>query len=437
MRPDPAESATIRQFGFRVALVLVFLRFGLVHELLSYELHVPHTYLLFFTNVTALSLAVMTGGIRRILASPTARWWGGFTLWFVIAVPFSTWKSDSLHMLQSFVLNTLSILIVVAGLTLTLRECYAMMSAVALGGFVNVLTGNLFRSDAPGGRLNIDFGSIGNSNDYAAHLLAVLPFLVFVVWTKPKAIKFVAGGSLVYGLYLTATTGSRGALIAFAVLLLVTLMRTPARVRIGFLVGTPIVLAVLVLALPHSLMVRYSTLWDDNAAATDAGASQSRESREYLFRTSVRFTWENPLLGVGPGQFANTEGREAREQGKHGAWMVSHNSYTQVSSELGIPGLVFFLGAIVSAFRLLNSAYKRSRDVHRLRTASIAAFCLMLSMIGFGVAILFLSLAYTYYLLFLSGLAIALARATEKELAAEIHPTRMTQIPGGPVFRRA
>jgi hypothetical protein len=40
-------------------------------------------------------------------------------------------------------------------------------------------------------------------------------------------------------------------------------------------------------------------------------------------------------------------------------------------------------------------------------------------MVGFGVAIVFLSLAYTFYFLFMSGLAIALANAVDREITVE------------------
>lgn len=425
---DPLESSGARKFGFRVALFLVFLRFSFLHEILSYEVHARNLYLVFGTTIAAISLAVMAGAVRRTLVSPTARWWLGFSVWFIVSVPFSTWRSESLHVLGFFLLSNVSLLVVVAGMTLSLRDCYAMMYAVSLGGLVNLLTGNLFQTDDPGGRIGIDFGSIANANDFAAHLMAVLPFIVFLGSSRPsKMVKILSGAAVVYGIYLIERTGSRGAMIAVVAVALFVLVRASAKVKFAFVVLGPIIVTGFVLALPKTLITRYSTLWNDRAAAMDQGATESLENRAYLLRTSIRLTLENPLFGVGAGEFADTEGREAVQAGHHGQWMVPHNSYTQLSSEIGIPGLLLFLGAIFSAFRLANSVYRRSRREPRLQKAGVAAFCILLSMIGFCAAIFFLSLAYTYYLVFLSGLAIALSRAVDRDLAPKVQPVNVTQ----------
>ncbi len=73
-----------------------------------------------------------------------------------------------------------------------------------------------------------------------------------------------------------------------------------------------------------------------------------------------------PLTGVGPSQFANIEGETSREDGRQGAWQVTpHNAYTQVSSEMGIPGLLIFLAAIIATYR----TFKRILLACRLREA--------------------------------------------------------------------
>jgi hypothetical protein len=58
---------------------------------------------------------------------------------------------------------------------------------------------------------------------------------------------------------------------------------------------------------------------------------------------------------------------------------------------------------------------------------------MMLSLVGFGIAIAFLSLAYTYHLLFLTGFAIALNRAVQKELA-RIDPPNQGARPFSPAL---
>ncbi|MEP6601120.1 MAG: hypothetical protein ABJB49_04840 [Nitrospirota bacterium] len=55
--------------------------------------------------------------------------------------------------------------------------------------------------------------------------------------------------------------------------------------------------------------------------------------------------------GVGPGNFPVAYWTESKSQGKPAAWNVSHNSYTQVSSEMGIPGFIVFAAMLFYSFR--------------------------------------------------------------------------------------
>ena len=55
------------------------------------------------------------------------------------------------------------------------------------------------------------------------------------------------------------------------------------------------------------------------------------------------------VFGVGPGQFPMQNWEEFKRRGIHIYAQVTHNSYTQVSSETGIPGLIFFLITLLFA----------------------------------------------------------------------------------------
>jgi len=58
-----------------------------------------------------------------------------------------------------------------------------------------------------------------------------------------------------------------------------------------------------------------------------------------LFLRSIQLTFEHPILGVGPGEFMDAEAEEAAVAGKKAMWHFTHNSYTELSSETGLPGL--------------------------------------------------------------------------------------------------
>jgi O-antigen ligase len=200
---------------------------------------------------------------------------------------------------------------------------------------------------------------------------------------------------------------------------LFVLLRGPAKIRLVALFSIPVLLAVLLTALPPALLQRYATAFTSDAAV-NSEAMESSRLRKYLLQKSIEISIQNPLFGIGINQFPNYEGSQARARGEHGAWLVSHNSYTQLSSETGFPGLLLVLAATISTFRLLNRLYGyRHRPEPAAKMIANAAFCLMLSQVVFGVAIFFLAMAYGPNLLILSGFAVSLHRVALRELPQE------------------
>src|SRR6185312_2436866 len=102
--------------------------------------------------------------------------------------------------------------------------------------------------------------------------------------------------------------------------------------------------------------------------------------------------------------------------GVTGNWHETHNSITQVSSELGVPALIFFLGAIGTAMTWVNRIYGHARRSGYTEIAN-ASFCYLLSMAGYLTSIIFLSNAYRYYLPVAIGLAIALNVCAQREMS--------------------
>ena len=86
-------------------------------------------------------------------------------------------------------------------------------------------------------------------------------------------------------------------------------------------------------------------------------------------------------------------------------WHQTHNTYTQVSSECGIPALILFLMALGTTFRRLSKTTKTTDPV----LGGIAQV-VFTSMFGFAVCVIFLSHAYDFPLVVSSGLAIAINR---------------------------
>lgn len=96
----------------------------------------------------------------------------------------------------------------------------------------------------------------------------------------------------------------------------------------------------------------------DRLLARDVGTQRSTENRLLLTETSLRVTRANPIWGVGPGAFSaklpalqlelNTPVILDRESQA----VETHNFYTQVSSEIGVPALGVLLIILLGLLRL-------------------------------------------------------------------------------------
>jgi O-antigen ligase len=204
-----------------------------------------------------------------------------------------------------------------------------------------------------------------------------------------------------------------------AVLFFQSSMSGKFRIVLGSLVFAVVSAALL----PTQLLNRYlSVLGNDSAEQNlSSGAIGSVEGRKYLLTQSLYVTAKHPLTGVGLGMFMEAEDTIARDEGLlHGAWHETHNMYTQVSSEAGLPALFFFIGALVYGFKNLNfvcRAAKRSRDPV-IRDAGTLAFWMRLALLGLASTGFFLSVAYAVEPLILLAMTVSLERAVRIKMAA-------------------
>lgn len=418
---EAEERNPIRRAGLNLALAFIFLRFTGLHQILTANLGF-NTYILYVIGAPAIACLLLSGGLARTMRTRQAKYWAGFAGWLILAIPFSDWPRGSFSLVLSFMRTNFIVLFLIAGLVMTCRECWRLANVLGLAAVTVVFMGYFFRGAAPVGddRLELSDVTMGNSNDYAALMMLLLPFLILVVVTPKRSIvlRLAALGGLVYGLYLTLQTGSRGAEVALIATVIFALARVSPLQRVW--IGASVIVGgfLLFAVLPGDITQRLANLsWNQEEAYTNEAAG-SAESRVYLLKKSLLFTAQHPLFGVGPGEFSDHEGFAAKAAGQRGNWHQTHNTYTQASSEAGIPAAIFLILALGSSYGLLNRTLRRVRSKpHSPENQKIAAtvFCALISVVAFCSSIFFLSLAYQFFLPALTGLAIVLSRAAQRE----------------------
>lgn len=135
-------------------------------------------------------------------------------------------------------------------------------------------------------------------------------------------------------------TGSRAGAVCFAIAVLLILIRAKNKVKL--LVILLIVISAGWSMVPQDKIDRIQTLFDEEAGP--ANAKESADSRKRGFTDGVQFLRENPLLGVGAGNFIDARYRK----GSVDAGLQAHNLYGQVMGELGLLGTIVFSMLVLS-----------------------------------------------------------------------------------------
>jgi len=405
------EHNPLRRVAFWFGIALFFTELTVLQELADQVLGF-NPYILYILAPPAVLCGLFTGSLQRTFRRRAAWYWLGFYVWMIVATPFSEWRGGSIGRVIDGRIN-LILLVVVGGLILNWKDVRIVFYTIAAAAIVNLLTARFFM-DTSGGRISVALSrfSIGNSNDLAAQLLLVLPFLLFVTLDRRRnlAVRCLPFAAIAYGLWVILGTASRGALIGLVGVSLVLFVYGSARQRLAGVLA--VLLGVtLYMTLPGVTRSRLGTLVGERHEE----AQESQAARHYLFMTSLLFTAQHPLFGVGPDQFANYEGGTSVAAGRVGSWHDTHCSWTQISSECGIPALVFYLAGLGSALLLVMRTFRRARRNGYAEIAN-ACFCYLLGMAGFLVAITFLSNAYRYYVPAMISLAVGMCFAAKHQM---------------------
>jgi O-antigen ligase len=268
-------------------------------------------------------------------------------------------------------------------------------------------------------------GMFQNPNDLALNMVAILPLAASFAFRRVSLVRrgiSVACAGLMFMTVVASQSrsGSLGLATVLIVMAVLTLRRKPGLVAAGVIVS--------ILALP----MLPDSYWARLASITnpEKDESGSREARKILLRESYQTFLEHPITGVGAGQFQNYA-PEGRDQ----PWRESHNSILQVAAELGIPGLLVFLGLLFRALyapmqtrHLLKRFAPNSRRTGRQVTDTLPvaeqeflaahAAAMSAALMGWFVCALFASVAYHWTLYYLMALAIAPREYLTDRLAA-------------------
>ena len=289
-------------------------------------------------------------------------------------------------------LVSLVIVLAVTNLSRLRRILFVYAGSVAL--IVLIVTSKFNPGGAAARRLyGISSGIYGNPNDLALSIALALPVcLAFMLRARGGFRKAAWALAALLMAYAVLLTYSRGGLLALLVAVGVSAWEfaVNGRRRLQVLLLGFVGLVVLSIGIPSQYGQRVETIFNP-----DEDPTGSAQSRERLLRVSIETTTEHPLFGVGPGNFRVVSGQ----------WQDTHNAYTQISSEGGLPALFLFLLILGRTFANIRRAKRLAKDQPELL---LLAGALHASLAAFLVGCFFANVAYLFFPYFLVSYVTAL-----------------------------
>jgi O-antigen ligase len=408
-------------FIWLVELAIFYSRF---FDVIASGMHIPAAVLILLV-VTS----VMNGIILRGFANNAGKCLAIFSGWVGVTAVFGIWRGGSIPSMEALLFSLLYFS-VVSGLIANFRQLRQTMSTLAGSLLVAALMGfvfGIYRTD----RLLLAVGQYSDPNQYAMCLLIGIPLWWFIAsLSENNLVKVLCYLCTLPMFVVFFKTGSRGGLLGLIGMLTLLFLQSSLSKKVMLVVFTVVGAFLVTLILPNYVQQRYKGAFED-ASAVNLNAlsaesieylksdSESAAGRKALLFKSIEVTLRYPVFGVGPGNFPAIVFADAQKNRDHYSWLVTHNSYTQISSESGIPALLLFLGMLIYSFKNLNSVLRLTgpRSPNPKPELWKAAFYLRLSLTAICICIFFLSEGFTAEIYVLVGLSIALKRIQQFETA--------------------
>jgi putative inorganic carbon (HCO3(-)) transporter len=331
----------------------------------------------FFTNKLSIFMAVLLAAMilstfyavdKKLALSESARFITYIFMYFLIKYEFNTKKQINIllrcYIGISFVISCIGIVQHFTGFALGEQ----FVKVYELSGSIKITS------------------TLSHPNTYGAYLILIIfPMIMLSIYEKNKRKKIFY--------------------ILFSMLVFVNLLMTFSRnALLGFALGA------VVLALIYSIKLIFAlggfgilTLFIPSVflRVKDITNLSQNESRIKLWKTALMMIKEHPILGVGNGNFVtqyDTYIVKYRLDYNSYTHYPTHNSYLKVQSELGVVGIVSFLGVLVTALFRVKKLYTTTVDeFHRAFYMGVMASMVAFLFMNFSDNLFFVPKATTYF----------------------------------------
>lgn len=347
--------------------------------------------------VAAMGLFVVLAEVARrrlvLIPQPPLYWVSAYSIWAIASMLWSVSGHRTYIGLSSLMISA-SFMLALATLITTRRELDVALYGIAISASIVGLIAIILFVTGGGARAA---GFAGDPNFFAQYQVFAFPILLMLsAQAKRRWVQLLLFGGVVTSIGATFTTLSRGGILALT-LVGALLLILPARSFFRSLSQKTIATLVVAVGVGLALMVSYTELSHRiNSLVTGQEAAGSGRVNEW--RGAWSSTGKRPVLGLGFGAFPavsnelvrNTPGTDLYHFDERPTGVFVHNAYLGSLAEMGIPGLILYLGVFGSTMLSLRRSAARAKRVGDLSLARVAN-ALFLSLVGWALTSFFLS----------------------------------------------
>lgn len=179
---------------------------------------------------------------------------------------------------------------------------------------------------------------LGDENDFALAMNFALPFILFsATISRSQSSRLLYIASILILIASIILSRSRGGFVGFIPVAVYCWLRLPKKI------ASSVVVLLLLVLIAYSAPRSY---WNEIRTIREGTKESTAAERIYYWKVAWRMFLDNPIIGVGPGNFPwnilRYEDREGYVGRFHGG-RVAHSLYFTLIPELGIVGTLFFV----------------------------------------------------------------------------------------------
>jgi len=349
------------------------------------------------------------GGLKRDITEPELRMILILIFISMVSLLYAANTGVVIKLLQTEIIYSLGLII---GSMVAIKTKKDLVSILNLIACLSVLVSvQVIQNGGTGPSL------LGDENDVTVSVLVLFPFVYYGAFFQVGYMKWVCRAGVLLSVGAVVVAGSRGGFLGFVAALGMIYLNSNRKVLLFFAGMAAICIAVAFL-ISDDYIEDMSTMQNTETGTAD--------ERLYSWGLGVEMFLDNPILGVGAGQYGWVVYHYQEERGDldgavhrlHLGGRSSHSTYIDYLSERGIVGLVLMFFLIRSIYRRIKTLGREKFNVSPVfEDNSLRYFYLAISTAipGYLVCSVFVTTFYYPNMWLIIGLVVAVYRLLEIE----------------------